>query len=416
MNKTKHGIKYRLLKIVLIPIVTLTTFIILLASVLIIQFATMYQKEKLAATNGILHQCLEITIPGDYAFANGILTKGGKNINDATLLFSLNLNSNIHATIFWGDTRILTTIEDNYGISAIGTKADSKIADIVLREGRDYFASNIIISGRRYVGYYSPLKNSDGSIVGMIFTGTPLHNVLRDIASAFILFIIISVLTAMITVKIINTYTGRLTIDINRLKDFLEKISSANFSDAEIQNPVERNDEIGEIGTYAVKMAKSIREYIQFDTLTKLYNRRTCTLKMEELESAQSEFFLALCDIDYFKKINDTYGHDCGDFVLREISSLFLENTDGCGFASRWGGEEFLLIYHEDRKYTHKKVSLLLNTINNHQFVYNNTVIHVTITIGISECNASIPHDDAIRIADDKLYKGKASGRNTIIY
>lgn len=416
MNNSKHSIQNKLLTLVLMPIIILSIVIILLASIFIFQFATSNTKEKLSTTNAILHECLEMTIPGDYACSNGILTKGKFNISDATLLFALSNSSDIDATIFWEDTRILTTIEDNYGVSAIGTKADSEIAEYVLKKGQKYFTTHVSISGKSYIGYYSPLMNSDNSIVGMIFTGTPLKMVIRSISSAIFLFLIISVLAAIVNINIINTYTGKLIIDINSMKNFLRNISTGNFTDSSIQNPVSRNDEIGEIGTYAQEMAKSLREYIQYDTLTTLFNRRTCVLNMEDLVSKQTSFTIALCDIDFFKKINDTYGHDCGDYILREISTLFRSYTQDFGFAARWGGEEFLLIYTIDKDAAVKTISDLLTEIRNHNFIYNGTTIHVTITIGVSECTESLSYQDAIKEADDKLYQGKTNGRNTIIY
>ena len=123
-----------------------------------------------------------------------------------------------------------------------------------------------------------------------------------------------------------------------------------------------------------------------------------------------------MCDIDWFKKINDQYGHDCGDYILTSISAMIRDSVEGCGFASRWGGEEFLLIYKLDLQDVKQKVELLAERIRNYIFEYENRQVRVTMTFGIKEMAGNVPYEEIIKEADDKLYTGKRNGRNQIVY
>lgn len=121
-----------------------------------------------------------------------------------------------------------------------------------------------------------------------------------------------------------------------------------------------------------------------------------------------------MLDIDYFKKINDTYGHQAGDFVLinlvKEITSVMRESDT---FA-RIGGEEFTVLLDntslDGAKIIAEKIRVM---IENKHFIYNKATIDVTISIGISELNAqNASIDDLYKQADKQLYIAKQNGRN----
>ena len=92
------------------------------------------------------------------------------------------------------------------------------------------------------------------------------------------------------------------------------------------------------------------------DPLTTLYNRRRMeeVLKNHIRANPNENFSIAIGDIDFFKKINDTYGHNCGDQVLKSLSDLFREKTLGAGHVCRWGGEEFLFFFPERKSITYR--------------------------------------------------------------
>ena len=155
------------------------------------------------------------------------------------------------------------------------------------------------------------------------------------------------------------------------------------------------------------------------DPLTKLYNRRHFETEFEkEFKRAKrynSPLSVAIVDIDFFKKINDTYGHSCGDYVLKEIAFLMMQNFRQTDTIFRYGGEEFVVILTETPELTASiPMERLRKNIENNSFKYNGNDIKVTISIGISsktDCNNQVEMFD---YADKALYNAKNEGRNRV--
>lgn len=126
-------------------------------------------------------------------------------------------------------------------------------------------------------------------------------------------------------------------------------------------------------------------------------------------------------DIDFFKKFNDTYGHECGDFVLKSVADLIRKNLRESDVASRYGGEEFTCLLMEAGKDEAMVVAeRIRSTINEHDFVYNDQHLHVTISGGISvfdaETNLVSSPNEFVNQADQGLYMSKNNGRNRVTY
>ena len=206
-----------------------------------------------------------------------------------------------------------------------------------------------------------------------------------------------------------------MVFDINIINGFLKTISEGDLTATLDDRIVVRKDELGAIGLHATKMQDNLRKLIGTDPLTSLFNRRSCNNKLRALEQDKEEFCIVMCDIDWFKKINDTYGHDAGDYVLVTISQIFQENIKDCGFASRWGGEEFLLVYKLGLQDTRAKVEQLQNTIREFNFQYQDKSFRVTMTFGIEGDHTGNSYEERIKEADNKLYVGKNDGRNQIV-
>lgn len=172
------------------------------------------------------------------------------------------------------------------------------------------------------------------------------------------------------------------------------------------------------------RLEASLVEVATKDALTGLYNRR----KMQDLLNAMSEVLsssehqicIAIVDIDDFKKINDTYGHNAGDEVLKKIANIFLNlQTESDNFnACRWGGEEFLIFYcnqsaNADEAF--QEFDNLRQQIEDATVTYNNQEIHFTATIGLTFYQENSTITDMIKRADDHLYYGKEHGKNMVI-
>jgi polar amino acid transport system substrate-binding protein len=146
------------------------------------------------------------------------------------------------------------------------------------------------------------------------------------------------------------------------------------------------------------------------DALTGLKNRRKIDKILKELKN--KKFSLILMDIDYFKLINDDFGHLMGDDVLKKISNILKYNVNQNDIIGRWGGEEFLIICKNTSMKEAKLLSLRLkDLIENEDF----EVRKITASFGISEARNELALKDILANADKALYKAKENGRNQVV-
>lgn len=155
------------------------------------------------------------------------------------------------------------------------------------------------------------------------------------------------------------------------------------------------------------------------DALTGLLNRRNMYDLLKTYTTAGSTHFftIAMGDIDFFKHVNDTKGHDCGDAVLKTLSAFFQNYMEGKGTVCRWGGEEFFFLFPDTNG---DKASAFIADLNmmiaSLPIIYKEEAFHVTMTFGVEEYDFSSSAEELIKRADDKLYLGKKQGRNKVIY
>ena len=151
------------------------------------------------------------------------------------------------------------------------------------------------------------------------------------------------------------------------------------------------------------------------DRLTGLYNRHFMITKLETTLKEDKPQFIAMADIDHFKKINDTYGHNTGDYVLENVARIMKDVCKDCEI-SRWGGEEFVIL--SDGEADKDGVALLeklRKAIESEDFFFEDQHIKVTITAGIASANDHTSVDLWVNDADEKLYFGKNNGRNRVV-
>ena len=154
------------------------------------------------------------------------------------------------------------------------------------------------------------------------------------------------------------------------------------------------------------------------DPLTGLPNRRAILDVIEEYRNANPDasFAIAIADIDYFKKVNDTYGHNCGDYTLKELSRLFLTVGAGKYTVCRWGGEEFCFFMPGMNIDQAGRVMQDLNgAVKDMPLRFGDTDFSITITIGVEEYDFKSPTEAIVDRADRKLYMGKVHGRNQVV-
>jgi two-component system cell cycle response regulator len=177
----------------------------------------------------------------------------------------------------------------------------------------------------------------------------------------------------------------------------------------------------GELGSIEAQYHEEIYRLTIIDGLTQVHNKRYL-LEFLEREMARAQrhqrsLSLVLFDIDHFKKINDTYGHLAGDYVLRELASALKSRIRREECFARYGGEEFALVLpetgHENTVFLADK---LRKIIEQHQFVFEGKRIGVTFSAGVADHKPA--QDSAlafIKEADGRLYEAKRQGRNRVI-
>ena len=154
------------------------------------------------------------------------------------------------------------------------------------------------------------------------------------------------------------------------------------------------------------------------DGLTGLYNRRhvadRLARELERFARRGTPLCVAICDIDHFKRINDHYGHNVGDNVLRAVSNVLRSSVPRTDIVGRWGGEEFLVILPESTLATARVVAERLRLGLEHAADGLDGDVHVTASIGVALATAEMNTDQLLEAADRALYRAKSGGRNRV--
>ncbi len=338
---------------------------------------------------------------------------------DYSIIDRLKEYSDVDLTLFYEDTRIVTTLFDDKGKRIVNTTS-SDVWNNFVKNGVDYFAEDVDINGVKYFGYYTPVHASDNSIVGMGFAGRPSVDVRNTILTLKIKTVIACIILCIFEIIAVAFITGRLVRVQSGILKYISEIDKGNFNHNMPDKILKRKDEYGIMGRSFVNLNDSLCNLIQNDALTGLFNRRAAMNYLNTYVASANEvdgepFTFAIGDIDFFKKVNDTYGHNCGDEVLRRVSKVISQISGDEGFACRWGGEEFVIVFRDKLEPSLKKLEKIAQEIRDLDIEYDNYNVKVTMTFGITEYIAPKKIDWLISNADVLLYKGKESGRNKIV-
>ena len=166
---------------------------------------------------------------------------------------------------------------------------------------------------------------------------------------------------------------------------------------------------------YAFFLEKKIMNESRTDELTQINNRYALYDHLESVDN-KTNLFLAIFDIDDFKMVNDTYGHVCGDYILKSIAQITIETMND-EFVCRYGGEEFIVILKNEKKnQVFQRLETLRKNIENYTFEFQDKKIHITITLGAAKYTKNINSLASwIEMADAKLYDGKQTGKNKTV-
>ncbi len=152
-----------------------------------------------------------------------------------------------------------------------------------------------------------------------------------------------------------------------------------------------------------------------YDFLTNLYNRRYFFNRINDFIKKYKNYVIAMIDIDNFKMINDTYGHDIGDIVLKHLATTLKNNTKGSDIVARFGGEEFCIVLSNvNEKNAVSFFVKLQNLISKEKVTIKNDTIKYTISIGITIKDKKEDIEVLLKEADEALYKAKNNGKNRV--
>lgn len=423
-NTGKKSLYGALLRVNVIPIFLLALVITSFGAQSFARAMNREVRKGLKDLNTTILTMYDQLYPGDYQVAtqDGALymLKGEHQINgDFSIIDTIKESTGADVTVFYQDVRVITTLYNDAGERMIGTKVNAVVVRDVLENGEPAFYPSVNIDGTPYFAYYNPIINSDGSLVGMLFVAKPTQKVYESMWASILPMIFLGIAAMLLAGVVTVRFSGSLLRSISSIEKFLGNVARGNLDGTLEYEVSKREDELGEMGRYALHMQKSLIELVDKDGLTGLDNRRSGEKLLKEVcKSKEKEgvgFCVALGDIDYFKKVNDTYGHACGDLVLTEISKIMKKNMKGKGFVCRWGGEEFMIVYKGYQlDAAVAELEKLLQEVREKEFEYQEEIVRVTMTFGMVQ-GTTDNTDSMLSEADQKLYIGKQNGRNQIV-
>lgn len=383
----------------------------------------------------------DMMYPGDYSVISSdtltALRKGDKYLIETVgFLENIYEDTDSEITFFYGDIRYVTTLENPDGKSMAGTRANAVVTKEVIEENRSRFYKNVDVNGRQMSAYYLPLHNSDGKTVGMLAILRDAETVNKLVFRSVAPIVVISAIAMVIVAAFTLLYSNKIVVKLEKIKKFLLMVERGELNAPMDETITSRDDELGQMSRAAVSMQRSLIQLVERDALTSIYNRRYANKKLygiwEEIGVKGARFAVSIGDIDFFKSVNDTYGHEAGDRVLIEVARVLKKYMTGKGFVARWGGEEFLLVFMDhDARQAEEALNELLERVREISVRYDGSEIKINMSFGVvgyerpqnTAPKKGTDRDEAIakeientlKQADKLLYYAKTNGRNQVV-
>ncbi len=265
--KLNIKLREKILMIVILPIIAIGIIIYLVVASKVSQAMLAEVKQGLIAACVSVEQSYRICVDGDYRTdENGIVWKGEKfNVSEEVgVIDEIKERIDMEITMFYGDTRIATTILDESGNRLVGTKASEEVINKVIKKGENYYTENIEIQGKRYVGYYEPIYQNGGSeVVGMFFAGREYSVVKNEVSSITktILLIIVIILVVCVTIAVI--FVNGFVKILNGGFDMIKQVAEGNLLFRVDRKLIERSDEIGTMSKEVRNLRESLTNMIK---------------------------------------------------------------------------------------------------------------------------------------------------------
>lgn len=314
---------------------------------------------------------------------------------------------NVLATIFYAAGGLSLAYKERYKALFIGTlievEINSTIASILLGDGYEFMIYTLaLIPGAFYLAHTWPAESKNKYGISML----PIYSTFV----ISVMYVLVDVMYSFIS----PVYTGEMITSLRPFFHYFNIMISVFF-----------------LFSFSVLFALEVRyfqkllseensrlgEIASKDPLTKALNRRSFNnILNDNFDNKESApFGLIILDIDDFKKVNDTYGHNAGDQVLIRLSSIIhdtLGENDSC---CRWGGEEFLVLIHGQKEEYISVAERIRIEMAKQKFSAEKGDFKVTVTLGIAEYQIGLKARTLIEMADQKLYYGKTHGKNQVV-
>ncbi len=203
---------------------------------------------------------------GDWSYVDGVLYKGETDVMEEyeRLMDELKTMTGVEYSLFYDKERVITTMKDSSGKKAVGHKISDKVYNEVVNSGREYFMKGVPAgAAQSYYCYYSPMKNSDGSIAGMVFAGRDSHTVAANIRRIIMTMVIIAVVLTVALSVVGIIVANKTSVKMKAIADELGQLSTGKLSLSIDENSLKRNDEIGLLADGAKTLSNKLGEVIR---------------------------------------------------------------------------------------------------------------------------------------------------------
>lgn len=259
----------KILLIAIFPLVIMGAVIYFLGSGMITNTMQDEIKSELQAICISIKGADELSSAGDYELLNGQLWKGDRNVSESyEIADRITKDTGIAVTVFWGDTRYMTSVMNGNGERILGTKASDRVIENVLNQRKEYFSTNVDVMGENYYGYYQPIFNEGNDTpVGMIFAGksqeeaeAEINGILfRLLAIIIVVFIIASILIVFVCMGIEK--------GIQHVIDITKKVAEGDLSISKAENSTKlmnQKNEMGNLVNQVMGLRLTIKEMIMY--------------------------------------------------------------------------------------------------------------------------------------------------------
>ena len=373
------------------------------------QMRTMYDAEYPGQFN------IRLLEDGSYIVYKGKLDM----TKDYHILDEVKENFGYEVTLFCRNIRVQTTLTGEDGERLLDTKAAPKVDKEVLEGEKAKFYRNVKIEEEHCFAYYEPIILESGEVYGMIGVSRSAADVRRGVIRAVWPLALICFVLAIGLGFLSLRFTDGIVKAIEELQSFMNSVAKGDFQSDVPASLRKREDELGSLATDAKKMQRAIQTLVEYDSLTQLHNRRYGEKRLKQViqssEVQGTAFCVALAEMDHFKRVNDTYGLGAGDGALRAVSKIFKQRMNGHGFAARWGGEEFLLVFEMmDEDSAYEIMKQIREDLHACKILYDKKEIRVTMSMGLIRGESGETPEVLLRRADERLHEAKTGGRDQI--